>query len=261
MTRLEQLVMDVGHALRMMWKSPGTTAAVVLSLAIGIGANTAMFAGTRSLLLDPLGGVEDSGSLVLVFAGVEGARSSYSYPDFEDLRAQDIFADVIVSRVVPVTVAVADTPERSWATLASRNYFDVLGAEMRLGRGFGPGEEDDSATVAVLSHGMWRRAFGSDPGVVDRSIDVNGRAVTVIGVASPGFTGTSPILGGDLWIPVRTRSLLTGFEALARLKPGMTLREARAGLDVWSGQMASEHPEAWAGRAGRSEPALAGSPR
>jgi hypothetical protein len=191
---------NLRHALRSIRKHPGTAAVVVATIALAIGANTAIFSIADAVLFETLP-VPDSDRLVRIYSTSEkdgsapGSLGTYlpsSFPNYEDLRDRnDTLQGLAAFAFVETAFSHGEEAERIFATTVTPNYFDVLGLEAVIGRTF-VGDEDDPGAhpVAVLSHGMWRSRFGADPEAVGRTVSLNGRAYEVIGVAPP-FTGST----------------------------------------------------------------------
>jgi predicted permease len=256
------LIADLRPAARGLARRPGFTALAVVSLALGIGANAALFTWVKAVFLEPLPGVPDVGRLVAVQSTTRSEGPiSLSWPDYVDLRerTKDVFTGVAATRNQAVALGHAGGTDRVWGALVSGDYFTVLGvAPGPLGRLLGP---DDDRTpgahpVVVLGHGLWQRLFAGDPSVVGRSVLVNARPYTVVGIAPPEFHGSEVGMALDLWVPLamhefvepggprfaeRGNHWLTG---LARLRPGAGLDAARARLDVVARQLEEEYPEA-----------------
>ncbi len=239
---------DLKYALRSLARSPGWTTAAVLTLALGVGANTTVFSWVNAVLLDPIPGTADPGRLRVLYGSSPSEDSvSLSYPVYRELAARtDVFAGVLAQRAVAVALGAqtGEPPQRLWGSLVSGNAFEVLGVKPRLGRFFRP-EEDagpGSAPVVVLSESLWSRSFGSDPGIVGKSLPINGVPFTVVGVAPSAFLGSLLGLGVDVWAPVaQTPRLEPGgdrlnergdrwLQAVARLAPGVDDTHANAVL-------------------------------
>src|SRR5579863_7643987 len=182
---------DLRYAVRMMFKNRGFTAVAVLTLALGIGANTTVFSMINAILLKPVK-VRHPEQLVGVYQHDRdnaNAFNFFSYPDFADLRSgkEAAFSELLAFGFSSVSVQ-ADVLEKVSACLVSANYFEALGVPPALGRGFQPEEETSGAPVAVLSHSFWER-LGADPSMVGRKLKLGRGEVTVVGVMPPGFTG------------------------------------------------------------------------
>ena len=244
------LLQDIRYGARLMLRSPALTVVAALSLALGIGANTTIFTVVNAVLLNPLP-LEDASRLVSVFttderAGPFGAFAQMSRPNFEDLRAKnETFDGMIAGAFVPMSLSGRAEPEQVFGQVVTANYFDVLGAAMSLGRGFRAEDDQPGASpVVVLSHGLWQRRYGGRADILGDTITVNGRALTVIGVAGEGFRGTTTLGGPEIWAPFGMhREVTTGFTAEnwdsrralifqvnGRLKDGVTVEQAQANL-------------------------------
>jgi predicted permease len=247
------LLQDVRYALRMMAKSPGFTLIAILTLALGIGANTAIFSLTDQVLLRDLP-VRNPQELVLLHSpGPNPGHtwsdaddgSSFSYPLYQDLRDRaPAFSGLIARFHVDLSVAAHDGTERAGGELVSGNYFDVLGVRPALGRLLGAEDETASGAnpVAVLSYGYWTRRFGGDPAILNKQLTVNGTLLTVVGVSQPGFFGVQIGQTPDLFVPLTMKpQIFPGYDALdarqdhwlsliGRLKPGFTPQRAEAAV-------------------------------
>ncbi|MBX9601827.1 MAG: ABC transporter permease [Bryobacteraceae bacterium] len=245
-------------SLRQLRRSPGFALSAVLTLALGIGANATIFTWMQALVLNPLPAVPDSQKLHgFQWRTPEGNNNSFSWPEFVDYRAENsTLSGLAVMRMTPMSLGTGSQPERVWGMLTSGNYFDVAGVAMARGRAFRMEEELNlgGTPVAVLSHALWRDRFQSDPSLVGRTIQLNGRAFEVIGIAPEGFHGTTLGLKFDVFVPLGMRSpFLPGsdkvfslrgsnwLDAIARLKPGVPLSRAQADLTAISARLAREH--------------------
>lgn len=209
------LLQDVRYGLRMLARSPGFTLVAVVSLALGIGVNTAVFSLFNAVLIRQLPVVAGQGSLVWL-------RAPSSYPDYLDYREQarsfDGVAATAGSREFSLTRG--GEPELVRGEFVTANYFDVLGVGAHAGRGFTESEGRGPARVVVLSHQLWRTRFGSDPGVVGRQVTLNGLGFGVVGVAPEGFVGTEVGLNRELWVPLSAHAVLNPPEAARMLDGG-----------------------------------------
>ena len=265
---LEDLLRDIGYALRVARRSPGFTAAAVVSLAIPIGFNTAAFTIIDSLLFRPLP-VSRPAELVDVYTSDPGVErySMTSYPDYLDLRAEnDVFTDMAAHSSMVAAVRVDEDVDLVMGETVTGNYFRLLGVRPVLGRLLAP--EDDrpgAARVAVISDRLWERAFGRDPGVLGRSLRIQSQPYLVVGVAPPGFAGMVPVFDADLWTPmtwvgdvttVGIRSFVdsAGGTALerrgdrwlfvkGRLREGVTPARAAASLEVIMANLGAAWPD------------------
>jgi predicted permease len=248
------LLQDLRFGCRLLWRSPGFAIVAVLTLGLGMGANTTIFSWINSVLLTPVPGATDTSRLVEFSQTFQGSRFALSYPDFVDYRnASKQLSGLIAREDLAVHVSVDGVPERAWGELVTANFFDVLGVRPALGRTFVP-EEDRTpraAPVAVISHGLWQRRFGGDPNVVNRRVDINGHPFTIVGVTPPEFQGSMTALAYDLWVPMMMQPvIMTGGDRLAqrdnhwlsafgRLAPGATAAQARDELDAITRQVAA----------------------
>ncbi len=249
---------DLRYAVRRLLNAPGFTAVAVLSLALGIGANTAMFSIVNAVLIRDLP-VEDRHELVEVYSsssdGFQYATSSH--PDYLDLRNEnDVFENVVASRTTIARIDIDDRPRVVFGELISWDYFQTLGIEMALGRSFVREEDESPGThpVVILGHRMWTQDFGADPEVLGRSVSLNGRLFTVVGVAPEAYTGSMPILVTGFFTPLMMTDVLMGGEQLerrrsrsmflkARLLPGVTVEQANASLSAFSATLETRYPE------------------
>jgi predicted permease len=251
---------DVRYGFRLLRRSPLFTLTAVLSLTIGIGANTTIFSVASALLLRPLPGLAETDRLVDIGRTQDGGGfDTTSYPNFHDIRERTTtLADVYAYRVEPQPISLSDgrDAERIYGTPVSGNYFRTLGATPARGRFLNDG--DDTAAgplVAVISYELWQRRFGGAPETVGRTVTFNGHPVAIVGVASPGFQGTT-IMRADAWIPLNLASMATPrfsadmFKSRAsvwlvmggRLKPGVSLAQANAELDAIGKALQAQYP-------------------
>jgi predicted permease len=262
------MLKDVRFAARMLGKSPAFTAVAVLSLALGIGANTAIFSIASGLLSASPRVSEPSRVFDLRGEASEDERFAASYPAYRHLRDNNkTLAGLLCWGELPVSLGTAPgESEQAFGMIVSGNYFDVLGVRPAHGRFFAP--EEDAAPgahqVAVISHGAWRRRFGGEPSAVGREVRLNGRQFTVVGVAPEGFHSTFPFFAPDVFVPLAmqrqvlpTGDMLgsTGAEWLqmtGRLREGVTPEGAAAELSALRGHFEDAHPEL--GRPAPGEP-------
>jgi predicted permease len=242
---LENLGQDLRYAARTLRNSAGFSTVAVLTLALGIGANTTIFSVLNAVLLRDLP-VDDPGRLVS-FA----PENSFSYPDYLDFRGQSSSFEGVCALYPNVVASLSggDTPDRVLGEVVTANYFSVVGIRPALGRGFVPDEDSMASPVVVLSHALWRRNFGAEPGILGKTVRMNGRGYTVVGIAPEGFHGTRRGFAADFWAPVsmadyimpwaaEAKLLATrdqrGFVLLARLKRGFKREQAVADVGVIS---------------------------
>jgi predicted permease len=253
---MSALIQDLRYGLRMLWKSPATTLVAVLTLGLGIGANTTIFSWVRALLIDPLPAVREMERLaVLSVSNADGSESSLSYPDFVDYRDRsEVLEGLAAYDLQAVNLGGGGKPERVWGMIVSGNYFEVMGVTPTLGRGFLPAEDREPGAhpVAVISHGLWQRRFGGDPSIVGREIPINNRAFTVVGIAPPDFHGSFPGLGLDVWVPLMMQTAVVPgtdrlpergnhwLDASARLKRGVSRAKAEASMSAVAARVYQE---------------------
>jgi len=246
------LLQDVRYSLRMFAKNPGFAAIAILTLALGIGANTALFSVVNGVLLNPLA-YPHSEQLVTVYGKTPGfARAPISYLNFLDWqRATRTFSSMALYRNEPYNLTGTGETELVGGSMISADFFPTLGVTPTLGRNFRP--DDDragAAPVVMLGGGLWKRKFGSSPDVIGKSIVLNGASYTIVGVVPPSFNfyGSER----DLYTPAGQwtdpsfldRRIEVSAHAIGRLKPGVTLAQAKADMDGISENLAAAYPEA-----------------
>lgn len=241
---------DARHAARMLLQAPGFTLAAVLCLAIGTGLTGAMYSQIQSTVFREIPGVRDAAAVVRL-------QRPMSFTYFEAIRdAGGPWSSVAAYRApVPVVINVPGAePHRVWGHLATPTYFDVLGTRAAVGRLFGPEERTPGARGVVLSHRLWQTRLGGDPSVVGQAIRVNGQAVTVLGVTTPGFLGASPTTAtADVWIPTTAPAevapelaglhapLAASFDVIGRLHAAVSVAQAEEALDATMRQLQRLH--------------------
>src|SRR5689334_17454312 len=204
---LQSTLQDVRYALRLLRHSPLFALTAALSLAIGIGANTTIFSVASTLLLRPLPGLTDPSRLVDVGRTQDGRGfDNSSYPNYRDYRErQKSLTDVYACRLdpEPMSLSTASDAQRIYGAVVSANYFTILGVRPVLGRLLQESDDlaDHSHAVVVLSHDLWVKAFAGDASIVGKTISLNGKPFMVVGVAPPGFQGTT-LLKPDAWTPI-----------------------------------------------------------
>ncbi len=256
------LLKDLRFAARMFLRSPGFTAVMIVSLTLGIGANSAVFSLINGILLRPLPHIAEPDQLVRIFTTRTHTpgTGNVSYPDYLDYRenAGDVFADVMVHSPIALSFSTGGRPEFTFGYIASGNYFSMLGVQAVIGRTFTSDEDRNPGEhpVTVLSHRFWQRRFGSDPDAVGRTVRLNGHPFTIIGIAPEEFIGTEVIVSADFWIPMMMQAqvlpsvdLIHDREArilrtTARLNPGVGVDEARARIRTLGQNLAQEYPDA-----------------
>ncbi|MEK6323147.1 MAG: ABC transporter permease [Acidobacteriota bacterium] len=260
---LGDLLQDLRYGLRLLRKSPGFTAVAVLSLALGIGANTALFSLINTILLRPLPVADPSQVVSVSLVTRPGSGLGlFSYPNYQDFRDKnDVLTGLAAHRFAPMNLRPGGNSEQSneriWGYLVSGNYFDVLGVKAAVGRTFSPEEDRTPGAhpVVVLSHGCFERRFGADPDIVGQTIILNGRQFTIIGIAPEGFTGTERIFTPEIWAPSMMQSWIdpgaagleqragSGWFTVGRLKPGVSAAQAEAALSMLAAELGHEYPQ------------------
>jgi len=274
---MERLWKDVLFALRTFRRAPAFTAAAVLSLALGIGVNTAIFTLINTLFLNPLP-VERASELVAVYtvdaknASPFGNLLQVSFPNYKDFRDRNTVFTGLAAYSFPLAVnaSIGPSPEQLFCEMVTGNYFSVLGIRPARGAFFGP--EDDrvpgASPVLVLSYTAWQRRFGGAADVVGRTIALNGTPFTIVGIAPDGFHGVNSLFGPDGWLPTMTygqvlpaqlrgwmderRALV--FSLAGRLTPHATIDQARANLAVIATALEKEYPLPNEGRSASLRP-------
>ena len=252
---------DIRYAVRVLTKNPMFTGVVVLTLALGIGLNTAVFSVIDGLLLRPLPGTRAPDELVQLYRTYRGEQfGSNSIPHYLDVRERsgNTFSGVTLWDFETMNLATGGRNERVLGVMASANHFSVLGVNAALGRTFVPAEDTGRGAhpVVVLSWSTWKGAFGGDPKIIGRSIILNGRSYSVIGVAPKEFRGALPLVIPAMWVPLTqfddirpgqrdgyTSRGSNSFNVVARLKPGVTLAQANAQMKALIAGLRAEHPE------------------
>jgi len=262
------VVRNIRYALRMLGKNPGFTSVAVLTLALGIGANTAIFSLVNALLLRPLPYNDPYRLVALDLVNGTGVFP-WSYPMFDVLRHdQRSFESVAGFFDYDINLTGISVPERVRCELASAEYFPLLGVGAKLGRVFRPEEdrEADAHPVALIAYNFWRRKFGSDPSIIGRTVHLNQFPYAVVGVMPPGFQGQSGDI--DVWVPITMSPSLFHIpgrlvnphnfwlRAIARLRPGVPLAQARAQMPALAREIESAYPRPRLMTEWRVQPAL-----
>ena len=259
---MDTLLNDLRYGAKMLWKSKGVTFVAVVSLAIGIGANSAIFSIVNSILLRPRP-VANPEQLVELYSGPKDhPYETTSYPSYLDFREHnEVFTGLAAYGIRQFKLGGANEVEQIWGEIVSGNYFDVLGVPAYRGRTFLP-EEDavpNRNPVAVISHGLWQRRFNSDPALVGQTVTLDAQSFTVVGIAPPQYTGMMRGLACEIWVPAMMSPLLdpSGSDAMltsrgdrwltlvGRLKPDTTIEQARARFELLTKEMQETHPEEW----------------
>ncbi|HEV7890010.1 MAG TPA: ABC transporter permease [Pyrinomonadaceae bacterium] len=256
---MRTLLKDLRFGVRALWKSPGFTLVAVASLALGIGANTAIFSLVNTVLLRPLPAREPSRLVSVSVLGKDDTMLAFSYPTYKDYRERsgDALSGIFAERLGPMSLSRDGNNQRVWGYLVTGNYFEVLGVSAAQGRAFTA--EDDRAPlaspVAVLSHGSWVRRFGADPSVVGKDIMLNGHPFRVVGVMPEGFVGAEVVYTPEVWVPMMMQEWIEPGNAwlerrttqnifsVGRLKDGVTREQAEASLNMLAKRLGEEYPD------------------
>jgi len=254
---LETLWQDLRYGVRMLLKNPGFTMIAVLTLALGIGANTAIFTLLDKVLIRPLP-VEQPHQLVTFVEDASGEPGDFSYLRYAELRDRnEVLSGLVAYWQCPFSLSDGGQSERVIGQIVSGNYFDVLGVRPAVGRFFLP-EEDrtpDTHPVVVISHGLWRRRFGADPAAPGKTVSLNGHRYTVIGVTPSEFTGTTRGTASDVYVPIMMQGKwvmgrgnflenrnMAWLQLLGRLKPNVSRQQAQASLSLMADEPGNTSP-------------------
>ena len=250
---LSSLIQDVAFTLRVMRRQPGFAFVIVLTLALGIGANTAIFSVVHAVLLRPLPYAGEDRLVHIWNTWTGRARAPLSDPEYLDYAERTRTVDLAAMATSAVNLSDAVDPERLLAVYATPNVFSVLGVRALIGRGFEPRDiADRKGRIAVLSHALWRRKFQGDEGMLDRALLIDGEPHVVVGVLPPGFRMPSDFGGEqpasvvlplvlDAWAP-RNRRGGHYLQAVGRLRPGVSIQEARSDMRAVLQPLISEYP-------------------
>ncbi len=250
------VLQDLRYAVRQLRKGPGFTVVAVVTLALGIGATTAVFSVVDQVLLHPLPypGSDRLARFTETFQGVDGYTSPANYLDF--LAQNHVFADMAASRAWQGSLSTGDRPERTQGTMATPSFFSLFAVSPILGRGLEPSDaQPGNDRVVVLGYGLWQRYFAGNREIIGRDIQLNAEQYTIVGVMPPNF---SPDEYGELWVPspwgVPTHPLAPDkdprpfrdryyLDVWARLKPAVTMQQARAELETIGRRLEKDHPD------------------
>jgi predicted permease len=250
---LEDLGRDLRFTLRQLRRSPGFAITAIVTLALGIGANVAVFGVLNALVLRPLD-VPGAERLYEVIQRSDG--DAQSYPDYVDLRTRNTaFSDLAAYRLADVGFSMGGKAQRCWDYEISGNFFSMLGVQPEIGRLIQPSDErgPNSAPYIVLSDSFWRARFNADPGIVGKMVELNKHPFTIIGVAQKSFHGVELFFWPDFWVPMINEEQIEGYSFLVKrqnhgmyilgmVKPGVTPVQATNNLNTIAGQLAKEYP-------------------
>ena len=259
---MQRLLLDLRLAFRRLRNSPGFAVVAILTLALGIGANTAVFSVINQIVLRPLP-VKNGSELVSLNESLGGTvYPSLSYPNYRDLRDRNtVLAGLVGYRILPASLGLPGSSQRLWGYMVTGNYFDVLGVSAVRGRLFTAADDvrPGGHPIAVISYPCWQQRFGGDPGAVGRTVKFNGMDFTIIGIAPRGFFGTELFFTPEVFFPMmmqkqleggsgnlESRSMSNTFVA-GRRKPGVTVAQAQAAFDALARRLAEEYPKDDAG--------------
>jgi predicted permease len=263
---MSNLIQDVRHSVRLLLKNPGFSLTAILVLALGIGANAAVFTLVNEMMFRPLVGSDRPGQPVGIYSHDHTRPDSYrgfSYPAYVDIRDRsDSFSHVLAFTLSFVGIGEGEATRRSFAVTISRNYFATLGVDLMAGRTFTEEEErpDSRVPVAIVSYAYWK-SHGADLSMLGKTIRLNSRPYTIIGIAPRGFTGSSALVAPEAWVPIGANDLVQndfmrdgnrgktladrrseGLMVIGRLKPGLTPEGIGPSLKTLSGQLEREYP-------------------
>jgi predicted permease len=263
---MNSFLQDVRYSLRMIAKAPGFAAIAILTLALGIGANTTIFSWINSALLNPVPGLSRPSEVVAVTLSKPGENPfPLTYPDLEALRdGQQSLTGITACGFATISLTGKDKPERVFGMVASANYFDVLGVRPLLGRGFLPVEDQKpgGAPVAVISYRFWQTRFGANPGILGQAIEINQHPYTIVGVAPAAFQGSQTGVRTEIWVPIMMQEqVMPGGDlihdhhffwllAFGRLKPGVALEQAQEEMTLRLKLEVKNYPEEHKGHDG-----------
>jgi macrolide transport system ATP-binding/permease protein len=252
------LLQDIHYGMRTLRKNPGFTAVAILTLALGIGANTAIFSLVDAFLLRPLP-VKDPQQITTLAYQLKGGQliNIFSVPDYRDIREQtgNVFSSLFTYQISLDGMSVNGKAERIVTCYVGGDFFSTLGIKPALGRFILPSEEETAAPVLVLDYSYWMTRFGGDSQVVGKKISVNGHPVTVVGVAPEGFYGLFPLAEMQGYLPMGLATIAgnpsdfttnRGFRnyfVFGRLRPAVSIKQAQASLDVVSQRLSQENPK------------------
>jgi predicted permease len=259
---MNTLLQDLRYAINMFIKAPGFTIVAVLSIALGIAANTSVFSLVNAVLFKPMP-VPHPEQLVALYTTEPNSSfpGEFSYPDYKDYRDHnEVFSDLFIHYGTPVSLKNDnDKAELIWGEIVTGNYFTGLGVTPAIGRTLTPGDDDalGAHPVAVLSHSFWRQRFSADPGIVGKVVRLNGHDFTIIGVAREGFSGTRFVgFIPDVWVPLTMHAQVVpgsegwlesrgshSFNVNGRLRPGVSIEQATVAMNIYAQQLAQAYPQ------------------
>ena len=257
---METLIQDIRYGVRMLTRNPGFMIVAIITLALGIGANTAIFSMVDGILLRPLPVQDPAQMTVLAYQQQKGnIQTQFSVADFRDIRSQssEVFSDVIGYQLGLDGLSVDGKADRIVTDYVSGNFFPALGIKPELGRFILPseGETLGADPVMVLTYSYWKTRFGGDPAILGRKVSVDGHPITIVGVAPRGFVGLSTLISVQGFLPLgilgiegtpndfMTNRQLRGLLVVGRLRAGTSLQQAQASLSVIGERLSQQYPE------------------
>lgn len=266
---MDTLIRDMRYSARNLLKRPAFTLIAIVTLAVGIGANTAIFSIVNAMLFRPRPVAQPERLVELYVGDASNPYHAIAYQDFLIFRDQrEIFSGLAAYHIEQFKLGGAEDVEQVWGEAVSGNYFELLGVNATKGRTFLPEEDQTPGThpVAVISHGLWQRRFDANPAVIGQTITLNHQSLTVIGIAPPQYTGMIRGLAIEVWVPLMMIPQMVPQYGMARLnsrgnswlfmvgrlRPEATLEQARARFDLISRQLQDAYPKDWREKRGRS---------
>ena len=256
---MNELLADTRYAFRQLRRSPGFAITAVLTLALGIGANSTILSWISATMLNPIPVAKDTDRMLHLQRGERSEHPTppFSYPDFVDLRANTkSFSGMIAEHQDYISITGSGKPERIWGELTSADYFEVLGVQPHLGRTLisTRANERAGAPIAVLSYHFWQKRFAGDPGIIGKAIQLNRHPYTIVGVAPRGFRGVMIGLQSDIFLPLGMMQQVWGWSPLDKrgsaclnvigvLRPGVDQRQADNELNVLMQRLVAQYPE------------------
>ena len=253
------LVQDLQYAMRQIWRAPGFAITAVLTLALGIGANSTILSWISATLLNPIPQAKNTDRMLSLQRGERSEHPTppFSYPDFADLRAgAKTFSGMIAEHQDYISITGNGKPERIYGELTSADYFEVLGVQPYLGRTLisTRTNEKAGAPIAVLSYHLWQKRYGGDPGVIGKTIQLNQNSYAIVGVAPSGFRGVTNGLRSDIFLPLGMMHQVWGWNPIDNrgqaflnvfgvLRPGVEQRQADNELNVLMQRLVAQYPQ------------------
>ncbi|MFL6438815.1 MAG: ADOP family duplicated permease [Terriglobales bacterium] len=260
---LDNLLHDIKFAIRQLIRNPGFASVAIVTLALGIAANSTIFSWINSTLLDPIPGIAHTSDMITIMRGERSEHPTppFSYLDFADLRdGARTLTGLLAYHDEYMTITGSDKPERVYGAVVSSNYFEVLGVRPILGRSIDSTALNErlGTAEAVLSYGLWQKRFGADPSIIGKTIQINLHPYTIVGIAPEGFQGCKSGLRSDVWIPIGMDPQVWGGErikyrdslwlnVLGKLKPGVDHQQAENELNILMQRLVEQFPDAHQG--------------